>query len=64
MIQYQKSKKKQLAIFQLANVNVMDLYFYIGKVIDDIKNREISFWMNYIDQNLKSEFHNNWYNSN
>ncbi len=30
-----KVEETQLAIFQSANANVMDLYFYIGKVIDD-----------------------------
>ena len=30
-----KIEKTQLTIFENANANVMDLYFYIGKVIDD-----------------------------
>ena len=30
-----KIEETQLAIFQSGNTSVMDLYFYIGKVIED-----------------------------
>ena len=31
----QKIEETQFAIFQSVNASVMDLYFYIGKMIDD-----------------------------
>ncbi len=52
-----KIEQTQLAIFQSANANVMDLYFYIGKVIDDSAKWGNKF-VNELSIELKIKFPN------
>ena len=50
-----KIKKTQLEIFENANANVMDLYFYIGKIIYENSEYGNNF-INKISIELKLKF--------
>ena len=52
-----KIKKTQLEIFENANANVMDLYFYIGKIIYENSEYGNNF-INKISIELKLKFPN------